>query len=257
VYHRAFDDFSFDRIVRSVARRVMDKGRVLAGLGIVENAYDETALLRAVLPHELEEQEKQLLLLAQRWMARLPFDHADILLIDEIGKEISGSGMDTNIVGRKHYEHDPAPDEYPKIKRIVIRGLSEQTHGNATGLGLSEFCLTRVVQAMDTRATWVNVITAGNPAGGMVPPHFETDRETLEMALGTVGLVEPARAKLMWIHNTLEVVEVECSEAYLGEAQKLENVEIIAGPRTLPLDKDGYLPKSFGASPPNASVRGL
>jgi hypothetical protein len=214
-------------------------------LGIVENAYDETALIRGVLPHEIEEQEKQLLILAQRWMPRLPFDHADVLLIDEIGKEISGSGMDTNIVGRKHYEHDPAPDEYPKIKRIVIRGLSEQTHGNATGLGLSEFCLTRVVKVMDTRATWINVITAGNPAGGMVPPHFDTDRETLQVALGTVGLVEPSRAKLLWIHNTLEVVEVECSEAYLEAAAQLTNLEISVAPRPLPFDDSGNLPLSF------------
>jgi hypothetical protein len=103
IYHRAFQDYSFDQIVRSVARRVMDKGRILAGLALVENAYEETALIEALRPPELEARERELLALAQRWMPRLPFDRADLLLIDEIGKEISGCGLDTNVVGRKQY----------------------------------------------------------------------------------------------------------------------------------------------------------
>ena len=245
VYHRAFADFSFDQIVRSASRRVVEKGRILAGLGIVENAYDETALIRAVLPPELEAQEKQLLALAHRWSPRLPFDHADILLLDEIGKEISGCGMDSNVVGRKLRLHEAAPEEYPKIKRIIVRGLTEQTHGNATGLGYSEFCLTRAVKAMDARTTWINVNTAGNPAVGMIPPHYDTDRETLTVALGTIGLVEPTRAKLLWIRNTLDVVEVECAEAYLDAARQRSDLEVLCEPRPLPFDDAGNLPATL------------
>ncbi|MBI3879013.1 MAG: DUF2088 domain-containing protein [Verrucomicrobia bacterium] len=244
-YHRAFADFSFDQIARSVATRVMDKGRVLAALGIVENAHEETALIRGVLPHELEEQEKQLLALARRWLPRLPFDHADILLVDEIGKEISGCGMDSNVVGRKLQLHQAAPEEFPKIKRIIVRGLTEQTHGNATGLGYSEFCLTRVVKAMDQRSTWINVNTAGNPAVGMIPPHYDTDRETLTVALGTIGLVEPPRAKLLWIRNTLDIVEVECSEAYLEAARARADLEVLGEPRPLAFDATGNLPPTL------------
>ncbi len=242
VYHRAFADFSLDQIARSVAQCVIEKGRVLGGLGIVENAYDETALIRAVLPQELEEQEKQLLALARRWLPRLPFDHADILLVDEIGKEISGCGMDTNIIGRKRHIHEAAPDEFPKIKRIILRGLTEQTHGNATGIGYSEFCLTRAVKAMDMKSTWINVITSGNPAVAMIPPHFDTDREVLQIVLGTVGLVEPAQAKLQWIRNTLHIEEAECSEAYLEAARQRPDLEILSAPRTLPFDGEGNLP---------------
>jgi hypothetical protein len=242
VYHRAFADFSFDRIVRGVARRVMDKGRVLGGLGIVENAYDETAVLRGVLPAEMEDCEKELLALARQWLPRLPFDHADILLVDEIGKEISGCGMDTNVIGRKALIHQAAPHETPKIKRIIVRSLTAQTHGNAAGIGYAEFCLTRVVQAMDARTTWINVNTAGYPAVGKVPPHFETDRETLEVALGTIGLVEPARAKLLWIRNTLDVAEVECSEAFLEAARGRADLAILSEARPLPFDAAGNLP---------------
>jgi len=242
VYHRAFADFSLDQIARSVARSVIEKGRVIGGLGIVENAYDETALIRGVRPDELEEQEKQMLALARRWLPRLPFDHADILLVDEIGKEISGCGMDTNIVGRKMHIHEAGPDEFPKLKRIIVRGLTEQTHGNASGIGYSEFCLTRVVKAMDTKTTWINVLTAGYPAVGMIPPHFDTDREVIQVALGTIGLVEPAHAKLQWIRNTLHIEEAECSEAYLEAARQRPDLEILSEPRALPFDDAGNLP---------------
>ena len=245
VYHRAFADYSFDQIVRSVARSVINRGRVLGALAIVENAHDETALIRGVLPHEMEEREKELLALARRWLPRLPFDHADLLLVDEIGKEISGCGMDTNVIGRKALIHQAAPDEMPKIKRIIVRGLTEQTHGNATGLGYAEFCLTRAVQAMDRRSTWINVATAGNPAVGMIPPHYDTDRETLEVAFGTIGLVEPPQAKLLWIHNTLDVVEVECSEVFFEAARQRADLEVLCEPRPLPLDAAGNLPASL------------
>jgi hypothetical protein len=244
-YHRAFADHSFDQIARSASRRVMEKGRILAGLAIVENAYDETGLIRAVLPEEMEIQEKQLLALARRGMPRLPFDHADILLVDEIGKEISGCGMDTNVVGRKRYEHEAAPNEFPKIKRIIIRSLTEQTHGNGTGLGRAEFCLTRAVKALDARTTWINVTTAGNPAVGMIPPHYDTDREVLAIAFGTIGLVEPPHAKLLWIRNTLDLAEVECSEAYLEKARQRSDLEVSVEPTPLPLDATGNLPSSM------------
>jgi hypothetical protein len=249
VYHRAFEDYSFDHIVRSVARRVIDKGRILAGLGMVENAYDETALIRGVLLDDFEAQDTALLALSQRWLPRLPFDHADILLLDEIGKEISGSGMDTNVVGRKQHDHKAGVDEFPKIKRIVVRSLTEATHGNATGLGLCEFCATRVVKDMNPQTTWVNVLTAGNPTAGMIPPYFDTDRETLEMALGTIGLVEPARAKIVWIRNTLDLAEVECSEAYLEAVSGRKDLQLLRKLRPLPFDAAGNLPSSIDSLP--------
>ena len=245
IYHRAFVDFSFDQIVRSVGRRVIEKGRILAGIGIVENAYDETGLIRAVLPHELEAQDKELLGLAGKWLPRLPFDHADLLLVDEIGKEISGCGMDTNVIGRKRYEHWTEEHEFPKVKKIAIRSLTEQTHGNATGLGKSEYCLTRVVEAMDKRVTYINVATACYPQVAMIPPHYDTDRELLDVALATVGLVEPPDVKLLWIRNTLRVEEVECGEAFLLLARRRSDLEILTEPRELEFDAQGMLPRTL------------
>jgi hypothetical protein len=242
IYHRAIMDYSFGQIVRSVAREVLSKCRVVAGLGIVENAYDRTALVKAVAPHEFEEREKELLVLAKEWIPRLPFKTADILLIDQIGKNISGTGMDTNVIGRKYNDHVAAEHEWPKIKRIIVRDLTAATHGNATGLGMAEFCRTRVVEQMNARITRINCLTGGHPTGAMLPLDYPTDRECLDAALPTIGLTEPPDARLMWCHNTLDVVEVECSAAYLHEARERTDLEIIAAPRPLPFDAAGNLP---------------
>ena len=242
IYHRAIMNHSFGQIVRSVAREVLTKCRIVAGLGIVENAYDQTAKIAAVQPWELEEREKELLVLAKKWIPRLPFNTADILLIDQIGKNISGSGMDTNVVGRKYNDHVAWENEWPKIKRIVVRDLTEPTHGNATGIGMSEFCRTRVVEKMNVNITRINCLTGGHPTAAMLPLDYATDRDILDSALPTIGLTEPPNARLMWIHNTLEVAELECSVAYLAEARTRSDLTILSDPRPLPLDVHGNLP---------------
>jgi hypothetical protein len=242
IYHRAIKDYSFGQIVRSVAREVLSRCHILAGVAIVENGYDETAKIEAIAPQDFEEREKALLVLAKQWMPKLPFPAADVLLIDEIGKNISGTGMDTNVVGRKFLDHAAAEHEYPKIRNIVLRGLTEETHGNATGLGLAEFCLTRLVEQMDVQVTRTNCLTGGHASGAMIPVHYRTDREVLDAVLPIIGLREPQDARLMWIHNTLDVAEVECSATYLAEARKRPDLEILSDPRPLPLDDRGILP---------------
>ena len=251
IYHRVIMNHSFGQIVRSVAKEVLAKCRIVGGLAIVENAYDETAKLAAIPPDQFEEEEKKLLVLAKQLMPRLPFEDADILTIDELGKNISGSGMDTNVVGRKYLDHRAADDEYPKVKRIILRGLTRDTHGNATGLGLAEFCLSRLIREMNVEATRVNCLTGGHPTGAMAPLDYETDRETLDVALSTIGYVQPQDARLMWIHDTLDVAEVECSAAYWDEASQRDDLEVLTPLRDLPLDEDGNLPEIGSLSPQN------
>lgn len=241
-YHRAIKDHSFGQIVRSVAKEVLSKCRIVAGLAVVENGYDETAKLKAVGPNEFEEREKELLVLAKQWMPRLPFKQADLLVVDQIGKNISGSGMDSNVVGRKFLEHRAGDDEWPKVRTIFLRGLTEETHGNATGIGMAEFALTRAVDAMDIAITRRNCITGGSPTGAMIPLHYQTDQEVLEATLPEMGLTAVPDTKVMWIHNTLEVSELECSVAYLDEARQSNEIEILSEPRPLPLDHNGNLP---------------
>jgi hypothetical protein len=242
IYHRAILDYSFGQIVRSVAAEVIARCRVVAGLAIVENAYDQTAKIEAVAPAAFEAREKELLTLARRWMARLPFDHVDLLLVDRIGKNISGTGLDTNVVGRKFNDHHAVEGELPKIKTIALRGLTPETHGNAVGLGIAEFCKSQLVRETDLAATRLNAIVASHVSAAMPPLDYETDREMLHVALGTVGLVEPAQARLLWIRNTLDLAEVECSAAYLDEAQRRDDLEVLSPLRDLPFDAAGNLP---------------
>jgi uncharacterized protein (DUF362 family) len=243
IYHRAIQDYSFGQIVRSVAGRVLEQCRIVAGLGIVENGYDETALIEAIAPGEIERREKELLVLAKRWMPRLPFPLVDILIIDEMGKDISGAGIDTNVVGRKQNRGRPSDNEIPQVRRIIVRGLTEASHGNAVGLGIADFCTTRLLDQHDRQSTWINIITSGNLAAVKYPLNFETDSELLNVALSTIGLTEPPQAKILWIKNTLKLAEVECSAAYLAEAKDRSDLEILSQLRHLPIGGDGNLPK--------------
>jgi len=241
VYHRAIQDYSFGQILRSVAGEVLKKCHIVGALATIENGYDQTAKLAGVLPEELEAREKELLLQARQWMPRLPFKKVDILLVDELGKNISGAGMDTNVVGRKKNFHAPSPDEFPQVKRIVVRGLTEATHGNAAGIGMASFVTTRTLRATDMVKTRINCLTSGHTSAAMLPIDFETDREILDAALPTIGLTDPPHAKILWITNTLEIAEVECSAYYLAEAKERPDLEILTQLRPLPFDKDGNL----------------
>ncbi|HVW00132.1 MAG TPA: lactate racemase domain-containing protein [Planctomycetaceae bacterium] len=241
IYHRAIQDFSWLEIVTAVADSVLKKCRVVAGLGIVENAYDETALIEAVPPEKFLEREKELLVLAKKWLPRLPFKTVDLLIIDEIGKNISGTGMDTNVIGRKYNDHKATDKDEASARVIFVRSLTEATHGNATGIGLAEFTNQRTVDAVDRRITAINCITGGHAPGGAIPLAFETDRDVLENALPTIGLTEPENARIIQITNTLQLAEVLVSEAYLPEIENRADLEILEGPAPIEFDADGNL----------------
>jgi len=130
IYHQAIHNYSFDEIIRAVAEQVLDKCGIIGGLAIVENAYDETGLIQAVSPDEFYEKESELCRQSKEWLPRLPFSEVDVLIVDQIGKNISGTGLDTNIVGRKYNDHEAREGDSIRINRIFVRGLTEETHGN-------------------------------------------------------------------------------------------------------------------------------
>ncbi len=242
IYHAAFQDYGFDRIVQSVAGQVLRKCRIAAGVAIVENAYDETARIEAVAPEDFAAREAELLQLARQWLPRLPFVKVDVLLLDQIGKDISGAGLDTNVVGRKAAVADGTT---PRVKRIVARDLTAASHGNAIGIGMADFCLARLAKKIDSESTRINGVTSGRLEAARVPITLESDRDILDSVLQTIGLTPPEDARLLWIRNTLDVQEVECSAAYLAEAQGREDLEILRPPSELPLDDHGHLPRSM------------
>lgn len=241
-YHRILLEQPFDSVVRSVGRMVLARAPISFGLGLVENALDETACVDAVLPVDFEKREEELLVLAKRWLARLPFTEADLLIIDEIGKDISGSGMDTNVVGRKRAFRGQSTDNQPRMRHIFVRGLTARTHGNATGIGLSDFTTTRLIRSMNYRATVINCLTAGYPEGAFLPVHFDTDREVIEAALAIIGNRPPEAARVMRVRNTLALEEVEVSEACFAQAKPVTPLTIVEPAHPLIFDSDGNLP---------------
>jgi hypothetical protein len=245
IYHRAIADFSFLEIIRAVGQSVLEKCGVVAGVAIVENAYDETGMIAAVAPSDFYEREVELLKTATAWMPRLPFQKIGLLIIDEIGKNISGSGMDTNVVGRKYNDHKATENDTVEVRRIFIRGLTEATHGNACGLGMAEYTNRRTVDSVDRNITQINSLTGNHPSAAAIPAWYETDREVIDNALQTVGYVEPENARVVQIANTLHLGEVLVSEACLAEVEARADLEIMDGPFEMPFGPDGNLAPVF------------
>jgi hypothetical protein len=240
-YHRVLLEQPYDPVVRAVGRHMRAKAPIAFGLPVVENGFDETALIEGVLPADFEPVEEKLLVKAKEWLARLPFQTADLLIIDEIGKEISGSGMDTNVVGRKRAFKTQPPAGQPEMRFIFIRGLSAHTHGNAAGLGFADFTTSRLVKKMNYRATVINCVTSGYPEGANLPVHYDTDREVLNAALSINGTRSPEQARIIHIRNTMMLEEVEVSEPCLKELPRATDFEIVRGPYDLSFDADGNL----------------
>ena len=174
-------------------------------------------------------------------MPQLPFREADLLIVERIGKDISGTGMDTNIVGRKFNDHVAMDGDNTKIKRIFVRALTEATHGNGTGIGIAEFASRRALDQVDWNITRINAITGGHPTAAMTPLAWDSERETLEHALQTVGLVEPHESQIIRIRDTLHLDEVWVSEAYSHELSSRTDLEVIDGPTPLAFDAAGNL----------------
>jgi hypothetical protein len=151
--------------------------------------------------------------------------------------------MDTNVVGRKRaFRMQPSPSGIPEMRLIYVRGLSEKTHGNAAGIGLADFTSTRLTRQMDYRSTVINCLTAGYPEGAFVPVHFETDRDVLNAALAIIGSRAPEEARILRIHNTLDLEEMDVSEPCLEDAERQTEFTPIGRPRPLEFDAAGNLP---------------
>jgi hypothetical protein len=218
-YHRANVSHSYETVITAVGREMLAKARIGFGVGIVENGYDETAHVEAFSAADLEAGERRLLKNAREWMARLPFSPIDVLIVEQIGKNISGSGMDTNVIGRPTNPFEPFPAD-PRITWIVALDITEESYGNATGIGNADFTTRRLVDKIDMKATLINTITACSPGMAKVPATYETDREAIETALDCIGLMPPERARVIRIKNTLMLGELEVSEAYAAEVAR-------------------------------------
>jgi hypothetical protein len=239
-YHRALINHGFENVITSVGRAQLACSRIGFGLGIVENGYEQTAVVEAFNAQDLEAGERRLLQNARQWMARLPFSPIDLLVVEEMGKNISGAGMDTNVIGRTFHPREAFPKE-PQILWIVVLGLTEESGGNATGVGSANFTTRRLAEQIDWHKTSINVLTSGAASAGMLPLVADTDRQAVENALSCIGLTEPEQARVIHIKNTLLLEEIECSEAFLPEIRQSPNLEILGEARPLSFDAAGRI----------------
>jgi len=239
--HRANIRLGYERMITGLGAGMLQSGRIAFGLGVVENGYDETALIEAFLPDALEAGERELLRKAQAWMARLPFDAVDLLIVDEIGKEISGTGMDTNVVGR-HATWFERPFTSPRITFILACDTSANTYGNANGIGLADFTTRRLADKIDWEPTYVNALTACSPGGPKLPAVLDTTREAIAVALSCLGLDRTEDARVVRIQNTLRLTEVEVSESFAAELAGRDDLTVLGDPADMTFGPDGALP---------------
>ena len=239
--HRANIRLGYERMITGLGAGMLRSGRIAFGLGVVENGYDETAHIEAFLPGELEAGERALFGKARAWMAKLPFEEVDLLIVDEIGKEISGTGMDTNVIGR-HATWFERPFTSPRITFVLACDTTANTYGNANGIGLADFTTRRLADKIDWEPTYVNALTACSPGGPKRPAVLDSTREAVAVALSCLGLDRPEDARVVRIQNTLRLTEVEVSDAFAADLPGRADLTPLGYPAPMTFAPDGALP---------------
>jgi hypothetical protein len=242
-YHAYAYRLGLEHVIRSIGRQVLKSNKILGGLAILEDAYHNTARLDAVPVERMEQREEENLALVKSWMAKIPVD-LDILVLDEIGKNISGAGMDTKVVNRGvNGEYNPWPNT-PKIQRVFVRDLSDLTYNSAVGLGMADVVTDRLVNRTNWEPTIINSLTANTPAAIRTPVHFPTDRECLERFTPTVGKLDLSAVTYGWIRNTMELGRIALSENLRGQIEGNPQLEI-EGKIDFDFDRAGNLISPF------------
>jgi hypothetical protein len=237
-YHTYAYKLGLEHVIRTVGRQVLSSGKVIGGLGILEDANHNTGRIAAVPAEEMERTDEELLVEVRGWMGRLPLP-LDVLIVDEIGKNISGAGMDTKVVNRSvHGESNPWRDE-PRIERIFIRDLSAHTYGNAVGIGMADVVHNRMLAKIDWEATLINSLTATTPTAIRTPIHFASDRECLERISTVVGRLDPSEVTYGWIKNTMELGFLRLSENLKDKIVENSTLEIVGPAEEIESDSGG------------------
>jgi hypothetical protein len=240
-YHTYAYKQGLEAVIRSVGRQVLKSGKVIGGLAVLEDANHSTAKVAAVPIEAMEQREEELLALVKSWMGRIPVRELDILILDEIGKTISGAGMDTKVVNRSVQGGYNPWDTAPIIHRIFVRNLSPNTYGNGVGLGMADIVHDRLLEKIDWNPTYINCLTASTPTAGRAPVHFPTDRMCLEKIWPTVGKFEASDVTIGRIRNTMELRVLELSENLRGEIEANPTLEILGDAAPLEFDRQGNL----------------
>jgi hypothetical protein len=254
-YHTIAYTIGLERMVRIVGHQVLRSGKILGGLAILEDAHHNTAMLSAVKVEEMEQREEELLALTKSWMGRIPVD-LDILIVNQIGKNFSGAGLDTKVINRSIFAGVNPFTDARKFQRIFLRDLSDLSYGNGVGVGLSDVIHDRLLNKIDWNPTLINSITASTPTAIRTPIHFPTDKECLERIWPTVGKFDPLELTMGWIRNSLEISELAITANLLDEVKRNPELEIVEGPLPWTYDAQGDLvdPLARFSSPKSETV---
>lgn len=241
-FHSAADRLGFPRVVETMLRAKLRAARFLGGVALLEDQHHSLAKIAVLRAEELMEREPALLKEAWAFMPRLPVRDIDLLIVDRIGKNISGVGMDPNVTGRGSVDEDaPGTADVPRVQRLFARDLTPETHGNAIGVGLADFTTTRLVRAMDREATYMNALTSLAFRSAKIPIYFDSDRDVIARALATLPLRDPGQARLLRIADTLALENLQLSPSCLPDGAPPPHLEIHGRPFDLVFDGDGNL----------------
>ena len=227
----------FDRLIPEAGRLCLEREPILFGVGLVQNAYDDISDLEVMEKEDIADRDAALLEIAKDKLARFKFPTTDVLIIDRIGKNIGGSGFDPNVVARRDRI-------YPGTlvsQNIFVRGLTEETHHNASGIGTVEVTTLRCVRDIDWAITWTNMMTANFLPGCRIPCFAENDREALRWAIRTCTGIDYADARVVRIQDTMHMEEIQVSENLARTLADREDVEILSEPFDIPFGPDGYI----------------
>jgi hypothetical protein len=224
-YHTHAQQHGLEHVIRTAGRRVLQSRKLIGGLAILEDAHHNTAKIDAVPADCMEQRDEANLALVKSWMPKLPCD-LDVLIVDQMGKNISGTGMDAKIVNRgPTCEYNPWPG-LPAIRRLFVRELDPKTYGNALGIGMADVTTDRLVRQIDWDPTRVNALSSRTPSRIRVPTHFAADRDCLQWVAATAGRMDPAQVTYGWIRNTLELDRIGISDNLRAQIEQQPHVEI-------------------------------
>ena len=233
------------RLLVDVSRIILQKMPVIGGIAIVENAYEETARIQALLAEEMIEREVELLTWSKTLMPALPVDRLHGLIVEEMGKNFSGTGVDTNIIGRLRIQGE-AEMTSPSIRYVSVLDISEESHGNATGIGLVDFVTQRLIDKVDRKATYLNNLTTTFVTRAFLPTWYDTEQEALETMMFCLRSIPQDEVRLVHIPNTLYLTDCLVTEAVLKELTDTSRFSVVHGPRPVQFDAQGQLADRIG-----------
>ena len=237
LYHRLIDRYSWSRVIKSLLKVILKNVPIICGVAIIQNINNEPSQLHVLHPDEFFTKEPELLRKFKELTEHLPFNEIDLLIVDEMGKNIFGTGMDTNITGRK--EGSPM-----QVQWLFVRDLTEETHGNAQGIGLADFTTKKLVDKIDYSKMYANALTAFRTDSPKIPVFFQNDKVVLNTIFDLAGVEDSSTFRMIWIKNTLELRKIIVSEYFFDQIESRDNLSFIGDEEQIKFDIDGFLVNS-------------